>query len=46
MDEDRKKEFDLRAEWILRSKVAGGSIEDPAGDKEFLDEAEQFKLID
>ena len=46
IDDDIKKEFDLPAEWTLRAQMPFGSIEAPAGDKEFLDEAEQFKLID
>ena len=37
--------FDLPAEWQLRAEMPFGSIEAPAGNKDYLDEQQVFKLI-
>src|SRR5699024_6709555 len=45
-DDEINRDFDLPAEWTLRAQMPFGSIEAAAGDIEFVDEAEQFKLSD
>ena len=37
--------FNLPADWQLRAEMPFGSIETPAGEKDYLDDEEMFKLI-
>lgn len=37
--------FDIPAHWKLRAQLVFGSIEAPAGDKTFMDDAERFKTF-
>ncbi|ANZ57759.1 nitroreductase [Fructilactobacillus lindneri] len=37
-------EFKIPASWQLRAEMNFGSIENPAGDKDFMDDAKRFKL--
>lgn len=45
IDADIAAEFDIPADWRLRSQLVFGSIEAPAGDKEFMDDADRFKVF-
>lgn len=45
IDEAIHEEFDLPASWQLRAEMPFGSIEEPAGDKEFLADDQRFKVI-
>ncbi|MCH3921849.1 nitroreductase family protein [Limosilactobacillus sp.] len=45
IDDAIHQAFDLPAEWQLRAEMPFGSIEAPAGDKDYLDEDQVFKLI-
>lgn len=40
-----QKEWDLPSSWVLRAQMPFGSIEAPAGEKQYLDHAERFKVI-
>ena len=44
IDDDIKKEFDLPAEWTLRAQMPFGSIEAPAGEKEFMADEDRFRV--
>lgn len=37
--------FELPAEWTLRAQLNFGSIEAPAGDKDFMDDDKRFKVF-
>ncbi|MFZ2589577.1 nitroreductase family protein [Paucilactobacillus nenjiangensis] len=37
--------FGVPANWHLRSEMPFGSIEAPAGDKDFMDDADRFKVL-
>ncbi|EEW52840.1 nitroreductase family protein [Limosilactobacillus antri] len=45
IDDAIHQAFDLPADWQLRAEMPFGSIEGPAGDKEYLEEKQVFKLI-
>ena len=45
IDDAIHEAFDLPKEWKLRAQMPFGSIEAPAGEKDYLDENEVFKLI-
>ncbi|MHA8110292.1 nitroreductase family protein [Lactobacillaceae bacterium Melli_B4] len=45
IDEDIAKEFDVPKSWRLRAEMDFGSIEAPAGDKEFMDDNERFRVF-
>lgn len=38
--------FDIPANWNLRAQMPFGSIEAPAGAKDYMDRADQFKVLD
>ena len=42
IDEAVAKEFNIPANWKLRAQLVFGSIEAPAGEKTFMDDAERF----
>lgn len=43
IDEDVAEKFDIPDTWKLRAQLVFGSIEAPAGEKAFMDDAERFK---
>ncbi|CAH0415761.1 nitroreductase family protein [Periweissella fabaria] len=45
VDAEVSAEFDIPAEWRLRSQLVLGSIEAPAGEKEFVAEDERFRVL-
>lgn len=45
IDDAIHEAFALSKEWKLRAQMPFGSIEAPAGEKDYLDENEVFKLI-
>ena len=45
IDDAIHQAFNLPDSWQLRAEMPFGSIEAPAGDKDFLDDSEKFKLI-
>lgn len=45
IDDEIRQTFDIPASWKLRAEMPFGSIEAPAGEKEHMDENEQFKLF-
>lgn len=45
IDNEIRQAFDIPASWKLRAEMPFGSIEAPAGEKEHMDENEQFKLF-
>lgn len=45
IDEEVAATFDVPAHWKLRAQLVFGSIEAPAGDKTFMDDAERFKTF-
>ena len=45
VDELVAQAFDLPANWQLRSQMPFGSIEAPAGDKDYMDRSQQFKVL-
>ena len=45
IDDAIHEAFDLPKKWKLRAQMPFGSIEAPAGEKDYLDENEVFKLI-
>ena len=46
IDEAIAAEFDVPASWKLRAEMPFGSIEAPAGDKEFMADDDRFKVVD
>lgn len=46
IDDAIKQQFDLPESWRLRAEMPFGSIEAPAGDKEFLEDDVRFKVFD
>ena len=46
IDADIAKEFDLPENWKLRAEMDFGSIEQPAGDKEYMADEDRFKVVD
>lgn len=45
IDADIAAEFDIPANWRLRAQMVFGSIEAPAGDKEFVADEDRFKVF-
>ena len=45
VDEEVAATFDIPANWKLRAQLVLGSIEAPAGDKTFIDDATRFKTF-
>ncbi|NHC02619.1 nitroreductase family protein [Acinetobacter sp. 187] len=45
VDEEVALTFDIPASWKLRAQLVLGSIEAPAGDKTFIDDATRFKTF-
>ena len=45
VDEEVAATFDVPADWKLRAQVVFGSIEAPAGEKTFIDDATRFKTF-
>jgi len=45
IDELVAQAFDLPANWMLRAQMPFGSIEGPAGDKDYMDRSQQFKVL-
>mgnify|MGYP001852288703 CR=1 FL=1 len=45
IDEAIHQAFDLPETWKLRAEMPFGSIETPAGEKDYLDDEAVFKLI-
>ncbi|WP_203648507.1 nitroreductase family protein [Secundilactobacillus yichangensis] len=45
IDDEVKAAFNIPANWQLRAEMDFGSIEAPAGDKEFMADADRFKVL-
>lgn len=45
VDEEVATTFDIPSSWKLRAQLVLGSIEAPAGEKAFMDDAERFKTF-
>ncbi|SPL70917.1 nitroreductase family protein [Acinetobacter stercoris] len=45
IDEEVAQTFDIPANWKLRAQLVFGSIEAPAGDKVFMNDADRFKTF-
>ncbi len=45
IDNQVQKEWDIPANWILRAQMVFGSIEQPAADKDFMDDDVRFKVF-
>jgi uncharacterized protein len=45
IDEEVAQTFDIPSHWKLRAQLVLGSIEAPAGEKQFMDKAERFKTF-
>ncbi|MGL3044411.1 nitroreductase family protein [Acinetobacter pecorum] len=45
IDEEVARTFDIPPSWKLRAQLVFGSIEAPAGEKTFIDDAERFKTF-
>lgn len=45
IDADVAKRWDIPSNWVLRAQMPFGSIESPAGDKDFLDEATRYRVF-
>ncbi len=45
IDERVKAEWDIPASWKLRAQMPFGSIVSPAGDKEYMDDNERFRVF-
>ncbi|MFD1485610.1 nitroreductase family protein [Lacticaseibacillus baoqingensis] len=45
IDELVAEAFDIPANWTLRAQMPFGSIEAPAGSKDYMDRADRFKLL-
>lgn len=46
IDDAIREAFGVPASWRLRAEMPFGSIEAPAGEKEFMDDADRFKVVD
>jgi len=46
IDEQVAKAYDIPANWRLRGQMPFGSIEAPAGEKEFMADADRFKVFE
>ncbi|HIW72349.1 MAG TPA: nitroreductase family protein [Candidatus Levilactobacillus faecigallinarum] len=45
IDDEVRAAFDLPASWKLRAQMDFGSIESPAGDKDFMADADRFRVF-
>ena len=45
IDEEVAQTFEIPPHWKLRAQLVFGSIEAPAGEKTFMDDAERFKTF-
>jgi uncharacterized protein len=45
IDDQVHQRWELPASWLLRAQMPFGSIEQPAGDKTFMDDAERFRVF-
>ncbi|MGE8538964.1 MAG: nitroreductase family protein [Acinetobacter sp.] len=45
IDEEVARTFEIPSNWKLRAQLVFGSIEAPAGEKPFMDDAERFKTF-
>ncbi|MGY3870380.1 nitroreductase family protein [Aeromonas crassostreae] len=45
IDDEVRQRWELPASWLLRAQMPFGSIEQPAGDKTFMDDAERFRVF-
>ncbi len=45
IDDQVAKAFNIPSSWKLRAQMDFGSIEAAAGDKEFMDDADRFKVL-
>ncbi|HBO24182.1 MULTISPECIES: nitroreductase family protein [unclassified Providencia] len=45
IDSQVQKEWNIPANWILRAQMVFGSINEPAGDKGFMDDEVRFKIF-
>lgn len=45
IDDEVRAAFDVPANWRLRAQMPFGSIEAPAGDKDFMDRADRFRVL-
>ena len=45
VDEEVAKTFNVPSNWKLRAQLVFGSVEAPAGEKPFMDDAERFKTF-
>ncbi|GAF41353.1 nitroreductase family protein [Agrilactobacillus composti DSM 18527 = JCM 14202] len=46
IDADVKSAFNIPASWKLRAEMPFGSIEAGAGDKEYMNRSDRFKVLD
>ncbi|KRN04765.1 nitroreductase family protein [Holzapfeliella floricola] len=46
IDDQVKEAFDIPENWVLRAQMPFGSVENPAGDKDFLDDSTRFKVFE
>ena len=45
VDDEVAETFEIPADWKLRAQLVFGSIEAPAGEKAFIDDAARFKTF-
>lgn len=45
IDEEVAKEFNIPDDWILRAEIPFGSIEAPAGEKDYMEDNKRFKIF-
>ena len=45
IDEEVAKEWEIPSQWKLRAQLVFGSIEAPAGEKEYMDDAARFRAF-
>lgn len=45
IDDAVAKEWDIPAAWVLRAQMPFGSIEAPAGEKEYMNDADRFRTF-
>ena len=45
VDDQVAEEFNVPASWKLRAQLVFGSIEAPAGEKEYMNDADRFKTF-
>lgn len=45
IDDDVATTWNVPSSWKLRAQLVFGSVEEPAGDKEFMDESDRYKVF-